>query len=212
MNFLILTGGENRRIGGDKAGLKIGRHCLLERVILQVDKARRKGERIILVGKKPSLDKRLSGKVEWVEDVFSGRGPLGGIYSGLFFSNEEFNFVLGCDMPFLQGEFIDYMRRITPHYHVLLPSHTRGMEPLHAIYSKYCLPVIRERLERGENKIQGIFSYLKVKFVEEKEIKRFSPPWLLFFNVNTPDDLKKARKLVAKEKSLLFWNLQEYVI
>jgi len=44
MNFLILTGGENKRIGNRKAFLKIGGTTLLERVLQQIEIVKEKGE------------------------------------------------------------------------------------------------------------------------------------------------------------------------
>jgi len=203
MNFLILTGGENKRIGDNKTLLKIGRVSLLERVLYQVEKVREKEEEIILVGGKVSLKRNRKwgmGKVKVVEDIISGKGPLGGIYSGLSLSSAEFNFVLGCDMPFLKWEFIDYMRSLPRSYEILIPSHSRGIEPLHAIYSKSCLPIIREKLNQGQCRIQTILPYLKVRFVEEEEIKKFSSPRYIFFNINTWEDLHQARKLVENHE------------
>lgn len=195
MNFLILTGGENKRIGSNKALLRVGGVSLVERVLCQVERVREEGEEIILVGRKISLKKLKIERVKMVEDVIPGKGPLGGIYSGLSLSSAKFNFVLGCDTPFLSWEFINYMRHLPGSYEILLPSHSRGIEPLHAIYSKSCLPVIEEKLQQGECKIQTILPYLKVRFVEEEEIKRFSSPRYIFFNVNTWKDLYQARKL-----------------
>jgi len=200
MNFLILTGGGNKRIGCDKAFLKVGKATLIERVLFQINKVKEREEQIILVGKIPSEKReKLAGEgLKWVEDIFPGKGPLGGIYSGLFFSTCRFNFVLGCDMPFLRWEFIDYMRHLPKNYDILIPSHSKGIEPLHAIYSRSCLPVIKEKINRGNFKIQSILPHLKVKFIKEKEIRRFSSPEYIFFNVNTRNDLNKAIEIVEK--------------
>ena len=203
MNFLILTGGENKRIGNRKAFLKIGGTTLLERVLQQIEIVKEKGEEVILVEGKVSFKnfKNIKGegeKLKVIKDVIPEKGPLGGIYSGLLLSQAKFNFVLGCDMPFLDWKFIDYMRHLSKNYEVLIPFHSRGIEPLHAIYSRSCLPVIKEKLNQGECKIQSILPYLKVRFIQEREIRRFSPPQHIFFNINTSEDLKKARKLATK--------------
>jgi molybdopterin-guanine dinucleotide biosynthesis protein A len=39
---------------------------------------------------------------------------------------------------------------------------------------------------------------VKVKYVEEDELNRFDPRHLSFFNINSQDDLDRARKLAAK--------------
>lgn len=199
MNFLILVGGNNKRIGENKALLKIGGRTLVERVIDQVNKVRAKNEKIILVGENAALKEYLGGRVKMVGDLLPEKGPLGGIYSGLISSSEKLNFILGCDMPFLNFRFINYMCHLPPGYDILLPFHSRGMEPLHAIYSRACLPVIEKKLGEGQYKIRAIFPHLQVRFVEEEEIKRFCSPEYLFFNINRWTDVKKAREFVVNK-------------
>ncbi len=199
MNFLILMGGEGRRIREKKAYLRVGGIRIVDRIINELEKVKNKDEEILLVvNKKTSFKKikRWENKIKVVEDIIPGKGPLGGIYSGLSLSNAKFNFITGCDMPFLNWKFIHYMRSLPKDYDILIPLHSRGVEPLHAIYSKSCLSLIKEKLEQGEYKIRAILPYLKIRFVEEKEIRKFDSPEYIFFNINTREDLAKARKLV----------------
>lgn len=73
------------------------------------------------------------------------------------------------------------------------------MEPLHAVYSKNCTGPMKNLIERGNLKITDFFDLVKVRYVGKEELDRFDPQRLSFFNINTEDDLKKARMLAARE-------------
>lgn len=199
MNFLVLAGGENKRLGKDKAHLTVRGIKVLDRIINELEKVRKKKEQIILVGRKdfsPSIKNHRTGKI--VEDIIPGKGPLGGIYSGLSHSNAQFNLAIACDMPFLQWDFIEYMRSLVENCDILIPYHSRGLEPLHAIYSKTCIPEIEKKLRQKKYKIQEVLPCMKVKFIGEKEIRIFAPPERLFFNINTEKDLSMAHTLIEE--------------
>jgi len=69
---------------------------------------------------------------------------------------------------------------------------------MHAAYGKACLPHIEERLLAGQLKIVGFFDRVRVVEIPETDVARFRDPAVAFMNVNTPDELERARALVAK--------------
>lgn len=219
MNIIILMGGSNRRIGKEKTFLKIGEKTILEMMLEKLNQLRKKDDRIIIVTNDiSSLQGRLSkskffsqhGTIDVVGDLIPGAGPLGGIYSGLMASSTEYNFVFACDMPFLDVNLIQHMLRKKADYDVLIPKYGDCFEPLHAVYSRSILPVIKERIEQGTCKIQSIFSKVKVKYITEREMEKFGNWREFFFNINTLSELKKARKIFKqnfRERGKLFSNL-----
>ncbi|MDI6815476.1 MAG: NTP transferase domain-containing protein [Dehalococcoidales bacterium] len=46
-------------------------------------------------------------KLRIVADTYPGKGPLGGIYTGLATSDSFYNLVVACDMPFLNQALLD---------------------------------------------------------------------------------------------------------
>jgi molybdopterin-guanine dinucleotide biosynthesis protein A len=72
------------------------------------------------------------------------------------------------------------------------------IQPLHAVYSKDCLPPIRAQLERGQLQIRIFLGEVRVRYIEAGEIDRFDPRHLSFFNINTPHDLEEARGIAAE--------------
>jgi len=81
---------------------------------------------------------------------------------------------------------------------VVIPETDGKVEPLFAVYSKNCLLVIFNHLQKQDVKIRHVLRELKVKRVGEKEINIVNPEHLSFFNINTREDLKKAQALLAQ--------------
>ncbi|MCK4418178.1 molybdenum cofactor guanylyltransferase [Candidatus Aerophobetes bacterium] len=219
MNIIILMGGNNRRIGKEKAFLKIGNKTILKIMLEKLNQLRKKDDRIIIVADNiSSLQGRLSkskffsqhGTIDVVSDLIPGAGPLGGIYSGLAASSTEYNLVLACDMPFLNVNLIQHMLRKKSDYDILIPKYGDCFEPLHAVYSKNILPVIKQKIEQESYRIQSIFSRVKVKYITERDMEKFGNWQQFFFNINTLSELKKARKIFKqsfRERGKLFSNL-----
>jgi len=186
----ILSGGDNKRMLRSKAFLQIGEKAIIER---ETEILSTLFSRIIVVTNAPGDHEHL--RAHLVPDLVLGKGPLGGIYSGLVASNHEYSFVVSCDLPFLNAGLISYMIEVKSGYDVVVPKLDEFVEPLHALYSKRCLVPIQKHLNRNELKIQSFFPEVKVRYVGESEIDRYDPDRIAFFNVNTNDDLEKARSI-----------------
>jgi molybdopterin-guanine dinucleotide biosynthesis protein A len=60
---------------------------------------------------------------------------------------------------------------------------------------------MQEQIERSQLQIRVFLERVSVRYVEAAEIDSFDPGHLSFFNVNTPDDLKRARGMVAETRN-----------
>jgi len=58
-------------------------------------------------------------------------------------------------------------------------------------------------LKQNELKIIRLFPMVRVRYIEEDEIDRFDPGHLSFFNINSQDDLDRARTLATEKGWLL---------
>ena len=198
LTAIILAGGKSSRIGSgqDKAILKLNGKRLIDIVISKLKHI--VGDNIIIVGppeKYPSYK-------QVVPDLFNQRSLLVGLYSGLKTSASQYNLVVGCDMPFLKVELLQYMRDKIDSNDIIIPRYTKSyIEPLCAIYSKDCLEVMKRNIKAGILSIRRIFPYLKVKYIEEKEIKRIDPELNSFFNVNYKEDFIRAEELIKGNES-----------
>ncbi|MFC1909487.1 molybdenum cofactor guanylyltransferase, partial [Chloroflexota bacterium] len=69
--------------------------------------------------------------------------------------------------------------------------------PLHAVYTKHCLAPMEAMIKQDKLNIFELCDLVKVRYLSAEEINRFDPEHLSFFNVNTVDDLEKARELAG---------------
>ncbi|MFC1961575.1 molybdenum cofactor guanylyltransferase [Chloroflexota bacterium] len=198
ISAIILAGGKGLRLGKDKVLETIGERSLLEQVITCVSPLSREIIIVTAGGKSiPQYHSTLKSKV--VTDIYPGKGPLGGIYTGLTIANTFYNLVLATDMPFLNRELLRYMIQMANNYDITVPRMGKLVEPLHAVYAKSCLSQIESMLERDKLDSHELLKMAKkVRYIESAEIERFDPEHLSFFNINTKEDLLRARKLAVK--------------
>jgi molybdopterin-guanine dinucleotide biosynthesis protein A len=77
---------------------------------------------------------------------------------------------------------------------VVIPRVQGYLEPLHAIYSRRCLPFIEELLLQDNLRIIDFLDKVNVLEIPDRELKRFDPYFRFILNLNTPEDLQKARQ------------------
>ena len=197
ISCVVLAGGKGLRLGQDKALETIGNKSLLHWVVSYLSLF--KSNIIIVTAEKQSLSQLTDyPQLRIVTDAYPDKGPLAGIYTGLAASDSFYNLVVACDMPFLNYALLDYMLQISADFDLVIPRLGDMVEPLHAVYSKTCLPPIKSLLEQGNLNIRGLFSLVRVRYVEATEINRFDPEHLSFFNINTEADLDKARQMIKR--------------
>ncbi len=193
ISCIVLAGGKSLRLGRDKVLETVGNRNLLQRVVNNISSF--DSDIIIVTAIKQSVPQFISyPRLRIVTDIYPGKGPLGGIYTGLAASDSLYNLVVACDMPFLNQALLRYMIQLSTNFDLVVPRLGNTVEPLHAIYSKDCLTPIEYLLKQGELEIIQLLTLVKVRYVEADEINRFDPDHLSFFNINTEADLEMARK------------------
>jgi molybdopterin-guanine dinucleotide biosynthesis protein A len=197
---IILAGGKNTRIGRNKAFIQLpSGETILRNTINVLQKTF--PEIIIVTNQKEVyLSYRSCGKfnVQVVEDLIKESGPLGGIFTGLCYSVSKHNFVVACDMPFIKPALIRLLLEERKTYDVVIPEIDGEVEPLFAVYSKNCIPVMLEHLQKQNLKIRQVLGKLHWKKIGADEIDQLDPKHLSFFNINTKEDLRKAESLKIK--------------
>lgn len=191
MTGIILSGGESRRMAADKAFLRIGGEHIIERILRVFNEL---FDEIIIVTNTPEL--YVSYDAILVGDVIEKKGPMSGLYSGLLNSKNNYNFVVACDMPFLNRSLISFMMGLMDGADIVIPRIKGLVEPLHAIYSKSCLYLIESYLKDGYRGLRELLGGCKVRYVEEDELLPKDPEMRSLININTPGDLKKIKEKV----------------
>jgi len=179
-------------MGANKAFIEVNGERLIDSTVRLF---RELFDEVILVTNEPLAYSYLG--VTIVSDVIKDKGAFGGVYTGLFYASSSHAFVAACDMPFLNRSFIEYMLGCIAHHDVVVPEHGGFMEPLHTVYSKDCLPEIKDLLMRDELKIIDYFKGLNLLVIPEKIINKFDPSGNMFLNVNTKEDLHRIIPLTG---------------
>jgi molybdenum cofactor guanylyltransferase len=192
---VILAGGKNSRFSGkNKALVHVGGKRILDRIYevftILFDK-------IILVTNDPVQ------YMEWdfdiVTDIFPIRSSLTGIHTGLFYITTPYAFFAACDIPFIKKELIEILLdSVEPSIDIVIPETSKGLEPLCSVYSKRCLKPVEEQLEKQSLKIERMFQKVRVKKISEDILRTIDQDLLSFSNINTPDDLTRAKQTATK--------------
>lgn len=194
---IILAGGESKRLNNvEKSNLFIGDKRIIERIMIVFEKIFSK---IILVTNRPTA--YLEWDVLLVKDVYAKRSSLTGIHSGLFYTKTDHAFIAACDTPFLKA---DLVKAIVQHAasgaDVVIPRTSMGIEPLCAVYARRCLQTVQNALVKDHLKISHFFSKLNVKEIPETVLRKTDPGLVSFFNINTPDDLEQANRMINENE------------
>lgn len=187
MTGIVLAGGENRRMGRDKAFLEFRGRPLVERAINAL-----KGICGAVVVVTNSPERYAPYEVTVAPDAFAIRGPLTGIYTGMTASDDEYHIVVACDMPFLHAGLLAFMAREAGGYDAAVPRIGGLLEPLHAVYHRRLLPDIEALLKKDRRRIQELFEGKNVRFITESEVERYDPLHRSFINLNTPQEYQEA--------------------
>lgn len=133
--------------------------------------------------------------VRLVSDVLPGTGGLAGVHAAL--APETDALVVAWDMPFVTPELLAAIRDCgaVSGAEVCVPESVSpyGMEPFCAYYSGRVRARLDDFLRSGGGAAREFLAQCAVERLPLAEVRRHGEPALLFLNVNTPDDLERAR-------------------
>jgi molybdopterin-guanine dinucleotide biosynthesis protein A len=184
-------------LGRDKSLLELGGQTLIARTVQILAPI---SDDIVVVTNAQENYAHLTLDVRFVPDEQPGAGALMGVYSGLKAALNDSAIAVACDMPFLSVSLLRYMLPRSASHDVVVPRIGEFLEPLHAIYSKRCMPFMEALLKQGRKQIIAFFGDVEVDYVEADEIARFDPHHLSFFNVNLPADWQLAQELITRSE------------
>jgi molybdopterin-guanine dinucleotide biosynthesis protein A len=188
ISVIVLAGGRGERLGQDKATLELGGATLLQRVLGTL--APLSDDLIVVL----RHDQELAvPNARIVCDLEPFAGVLAGMAGGLTAARHAWSFVVACDMPFVDPALVRYMFSQRSGYDIVVPRTPAGLEPLHALYHRRCLHPLRRALLNGERRVISFYASLRGRYIEATESKILDPRELSFFNINTPEDMDRAR-------------------
>lgn len=183
MSAIILAGGKSTRMGYDKTKLMLDGKTLIDTIILALMPA---FTELLVCGLKGSTS--IIENVKQIDDIYPGIGPVGGIYTGLYYSSEDINFITACDIPEINLKLIKYMGAQIKHNDAVIIKVNSYTEPLFGFYSRRILPILKNNIEKGIYKISDAFKYMNVRFISHTEILSIEPGFSGLYNINTPED------------------------
>ena len=176
-------------MGRDKALLEFGGMPLLVRT------ARLLEPRVAAVAVIGPAERYAALGLRVVPDDRPGLGPLGGLATALRVSRSEWNLVVGCDLPYLTGMWLDWLiaRALDSPADAVVPESERGLEPLCAMYRGSCAAVLADALARGVRKLTDAVAALAMEKITAAQWKALDSSGALFRNMNTCADYEEAR-------------------
>ena len=137
-------------------------------------------------------------------DLVPNKGALGGIYTGLTYATNSRVLCVACDMPLLRPTLLSHLASSLGNHDAVVPyvqalnCPTRTFQTLCAVYSQRCLPVICQMFTEGELRVHALYERISVRAVPPAEWQQFDPEGVSFFNINTPTDFEKAKRMLNK--------------
>jgi molybdopterin-guanine dinucleotide biosynthesis protein A len=196
----ILAGGASTRMGRDKSLLELAGEPLIARTLHLLQRARLQPT---FVGA-PEKFATLALGAPIIPDHTPDLGPLGGIATALGHTRKSWNLIVGCDLPFLTDDWIRYLiaRAVRAHqdaesrFDVVIAQNLAGLEPLCAMYHQRCVVPIAAALGSGTRKVTAALTGLRLDAILPEEWKAFDSGGLLFKNMNSPADYRRAREIL----------------
>ena len=187
----VLAGGKSQRFGEDKSQVKLGDKLLIDYILSEVIEEFKE----ILVISNSLIDFRKSEKITVIEDIKKNLGPLGGVLTAMKWikdNNKDYKWIstFPADTPFFKRSILQkFLQDIQPEESKLFfikSNNTR--HNIFGIWSIDLMDKLEEDLNKGERKVELWANSIGVKTINI-EFQNEDP----FFNINTKEDLEKAK-------------------
>jgi molybdopterin-guanine dinucleotide biosynthesis protein A len=190
---ILLAGGPSRRFGTSKALIPWEEGKLIEHVLDVMTTLF--PVNLVLVKKIPDFQFLERSGVKVVRDLTIDSHPLGGLYSGLTYSKTDYAFTCACDMPYIQSNLVRALWEVCGDHDAAIPVWNGRPQPLCGIYSRRCLGPIGDMIGDGQLKLYELYDVVRTRFFREEEVKAVDPRGLSFFDVDTIEDYREAKRM-----------------
>ena len=193
----VLAGGKSQRFGEDKSQVKLEGKLLLDYILSEISSEFRE----ILIVSNNKIDFKNSEKISIIEDFKKGLGPLGGVLSAMKWvkeNNKDYKWIstFPADTPFFKKEilqkFYDEIEIEKSRLFFIKSNKTR--HNIFGLWSIDLLDKLEEDLNKGDRKVELWANSVGVKVID-MDFKDIDP----FFNINTKQDLEKAKERLKND-------------
>jgi len=193
----VLAGGKSVRLGMDKSQVKLADKLLIDYILSEIIEEFKE----ILIVANNSIDFQKSNKISVIEDFKKDLGPLGGVFTAMKWikdNNKNYQWVstFPTDSPFFKNKILkDFFNEIHPEESKLF--FIKSNNTRHNIFGLWSLELmnkLEEDLNKGERKVEVWANSVGVKVIN-MDFEKDDP----FFNINTKEDLEKAKAKIGND-------------
>ncbi|MDC0600990.1 molybdenum cofactor guanylyltransferase [Candidatus Pelagibacter sp.] len=193
----VLAGGKSVRLGMDKSQVKLADKLLIDYILSEIIEEFKE----ILIVANNSIDFQKSNKISVIEDFKKDLGPLGGVFTAMKWikdNNKDYQWVstFPTDSPFFKNKILkDFFNEIHPEESKLF--FIKSNNTRHNIFGLWSLELmnkLEEDLNKGERKVEVWANSVGVKVIN-MDFGKDDP----FFNINTKEDLEKAKAKIGND-------------
>ena len=193
----VLAGGKSQRFGEDKSQVNLANKLLIDHILSEIIDEFNE----VLIVSNNSIKFNKFEKITKIEDYKKGLGPLGGVLSAMKWiktNKREYQWIatFPVDTPFFKKEILkDFIQKINLEESDLFfikSNNTR--HNIFGLWSIKLLDKLEKDLDKGERKVELWANNIGVKIINI-EFSNNDP----FFNINTKEDLEKAKELLKND-------------
>jgi len=184
---VILTGGESKRMGADKASVMLAGKSLLGHVLEQLEPLYSD----ILISVR---EQRSDIVYPQIIDTSEDRGPMVGIKAALEVVKTDWVFVIACDMPLISTGLIQHLAGLRCEHDAIVPFAFDRPQPLFGFYNKTCLPLMEARMKQGQRSMIRLLDDLDTHLLSEQQVKALDPELKSLLSLDTLEDVKKVER------------------
>jgi len=192
---VVLCGGRSVRMGADKASVEIGGVRLLDRAVTRLREA---CDPVLVAPGDVAFE---AGAYVTVVDAVRGTGPIAGLVAALRVSPHRLLAVVAVDLPWLDPVLLRMLADRIADHDVALCETVRGVEPLHAVYSRSALAAAERALQGPDRSMHGLIERVRTLRVTEDEWRAAGISQRFSRNVNTPADLAELNRELGRPVS-----------
>lgn len=186
----VMAGGRSSRMPFDKQTVMIDGKYI---AVAIADRIAHLFDTVVIISNTPELYRECPYEV--IPDMVESHGPISGFLTGLARAQDDtddYVYFVACDMPFIEPEYIQYMRSFMDGEREVVATVNDGhIETFNAFYHKRLVGFVDELLKRRQYSLLRIYDCRKIYFVGEEEVKRYDKSGRMFVNINSIEDYEK---------------------
>ena len=190
----VLAGGKSQRFGEDKSQVTLANKLLIDYVLSEIIDQFKE----ILIVSNNSINFQSSEKITKIEDYKKGLGPLGGVLSAMKWikaNKRDYQWIatFPVDTPFFKRQILkDFIKNINfNESDLFFIKSNNKRHNIFGLWSKKLIDRLEKDLNDGERKVELWANNVGVKIIN-MEFPNNDP----FFNINTKEDLEKAKEIL----------------